>query len=120
MRTQQIRDNLEAVKKELKFHEGNEVSKSSETAIAYCTAEWDTTLKENIKEAESMIFELENDLRDWTSKSTKEMERAMDIGACHQPYKPYRDKVEKRKKKLKDWQNLLNWLRGLKWIQQNT
>ena len=84
-RPTEIRDNLEYLTKD----DGIEYSSTK------------ITIQENIKEAESMIFELkyvlyflENNVSRRFVEHTKE--------------------YLSLKKKLKDWQNLLNWLRSLK------
>ena len=74
MRTTEIRDNLESIEK--------------------TSWKFDIVKEENIKEAESMIFELNKLLKDWRIFTSK---------LCYQ-----------LEEKREDWQNLLNWLRSLK------
>ena len=97
-RTQNIRDNLEVKKKEMEMFKLDGVT-------------YHTTKMENIKEAESMIDELETigmDLAETlASYSEGEFRRTAQEESNEETLKMII-------KKKQDWQNLLNWLRGLK------
>ena len=105
MRTTEIRDNLEVLQQEIKVF-----SKESPMSLGHHLLVEDKTItiQENIKEAESMIFELEDNLKFIKDETVREIHK---IGKPSDWIIKHAVRIDD---KLKDWQNLLNWLEGLR------